>query len=205
MSIFKKQTPSSFIEEGNYILIDVHINNIDHFYNYLDPSPEDEKDLDEETEAYIREAVEDLTLEEREHAKIVLYLSDLLYDNMKRRENMEKAVNANFAYRLTHEERKYKFALERGKRYLVRGLFFLVICVFLSTVLPRLILENDINLAFAQSFVVIGWVALWKPVEFYLYDRRDLLDDLDVLNTLSCIPVESRRWTEYPKVKNTRV
>lgn len=188
-----------FIEEGDSILIDVHISDIDQFYNYLDPSPESEKDLDEETELYIREAVEDLNAGERKRAKIVLYLSEDLYENTQRRESMEKAVNANFAYRLYHEERKYQYALERGQRYLIRGLVFLVICVFLSTVLPRLILENDINLAFAQSFVVIGWVALWKPVEFYLYDRRDLLDDLDVLVALSKMPVESRRWDEYSK------
>ena len=58
----------------------------------------------------------------------------------------------------------------------------------------RIFADNDINLALAQSFVIIGcWVALWKPVEFYLYDRRDLLDDLVVLNALTTILVESRK------------
>lgn len=43
--------------------------------------------------------------------------------------------------------------------------------------------------------MIIGWVALWKPVEFYLYDRRDLLDDQEIPEVLSAIPVETRLWS----------
>lgn len=190
----KSQIPA-YAQENGSILIDVHISSMDQFYNLLDPSPEEEKDLDEETETYIRNAVEDLTPEERKLARIVLYLSPNLYQNSNTRKNMEHAVTANFAYRLFHENRKYAFAMERGKRYLIRGLIFLVICLVISSVFTRICEENDVNLALAQSFVIIGWVALWKPVEFYLYDRRDLLDDLAVLEALTKIPVESRKGT----------
>lgn len=188
----KSQVPA-YIQENGSTLIDVHISSMDQFYNQLDPSPEEEKDLNEETETYIRNAVEDLTPEERKRARVVLYLSPNLYQNTTTRGNMERAVTANFAYRLYHENRKYAFAMERGRRYLIRGLIFLVVCLVISSVLTRIFADNDINLALAQSFVIIGWVALWKPVEFYLYDRRDLLDDLAVLDALTTMPVESRK------------
>lgn len=58
---------------------------MDQFYNLLNPSPEEEKDLDEETETYIRNAVEDLTPEERKRARIVLYLSPHQYQNSNTR------------------------------------------------------------------------------------------------------------------------
>ncbi len=189
------KTPE-FSEENGSLLIDVHISSLDQFYNSLDPSPEDEKDLNEDTEAYIREAVEDLTPDERKNARIVLYLGSDMYRNSSLRENMERAVTANFSYRLLHERRKYVFAMERGKRYLLRGLIFLMVCLVISNIVTRILDRNDITFAFAQSFVIIGWVALWKPVEFYLYDRRDLLDDLAVLETLTMMPVESRIWNK---------
>lgn len=188
----KSQVPA-YIQENGSILIDVHISSMDQFYNQLDPSPEEEKDLNEETETYIRNAVEDLTPKERKRARVVLYLSPNQYQNTTTRGNMERAVTANFAYRLYHENRKYAFTMERGRRYLIRGLIFLVACLVISSVLTRIFADNDINLALAQSFVIIGWVALWKPVEFYLYDRRDLLDDLAVLDALTTMPVESRK------------
>ena len=188
----KSQVPA-YIQENGSILIDVHISSMDQFYNQLDPSPEEEKDLNEETETYIRNAVEDLTPKERKRARVVLYLSPNQYQNTTTRGNMERAVTANFAYRLYHENRKYAFTMERGRRYLIRGLIFLVACLVISSVLTRIFADNDINLALAQSFVIIGWGALWKPVEFYLYDRRDLLDDLAVLDALTTMPVESRK------------
>lgn len=194
----KPRTPE-YAEENGSILIDVHISSMDQFYNLLDPSPEEEKDLDEETETYIRNAVEDLTPEERKRARIVLYLCPNLYQNSTTRKQMEQAVTANFAYRLYHENRKYAFALERGRRYLLRGLIFLVLCLVISSVFTRIFEQNDVNLALDQSFVIIGWVALWKPVEFYLYDRRDLLDDLAVLEALTAMPVESRKGTMTPE------
>ncbi|MDU9376146.1 hypothetical protein McpSp1_07380 [Methanocorpusculaceae archaeon Sp1] len=194
MSLSAKMKTPEFSEENGSILIDVHIASMDQFYNYLDPSPADEKDLDEDTETYIQNAVEDLTPEERKRAKIVLYLGADLYRNESVRENMERAATANFSYRLKHEKRKYSYAMEKGKRYLVRGLIFLVVCLVVSSIFTRIFTENDINLALAQSFVIIGWVALWKPVEFYLYDRRDILDELEILEALSIMPVETRRW-----------
>lgn len=110
----KTKTPAFTAENGS-ILIDVHIEISDQFYNHLDPSSEDQKDLDEETELYIQNAVEDLTAKERKRAKIVLYLNADLYRNVTGRKNMEHAVTANFAYRLKQEHRKYEFALERWK------------------------------------------------------------------------------------------
>ncbi len=54
--------------------------------------------------------------------------------------------------------------------------------------------QNDIIYAIGQSFVIIGWVALWRPVEFYLYDRRDLVNDKKMLLHLETIQIETRRW-----------
>lgn len=193
MSLFHTSKPSSYTQENGFILIDLHIDSYEEFYNMLDPSPEERRDLNENTELYIKNAIEDLTVEERKRAKIVLYMTSSLYQNSQTRKNMVAAVSANFAFRLHNEERKYDFAMIRGKRYLIRGLLFLVICLLISGLFPHVFSENDINLALAQSFVIIGWVALWKPVEFYLYDRRDILDDLEILKTLTMIPVESRK------------
>jgi hypothetical protein len=55
--------------------------------------------------------------------------------------------------------------------------------------------ENDIYLALVQSFAVIGLVALWKPIAFYLHDRRNFLDDLAVLEAPETVPFEPRKGT----------
>ena len=52
---------------------------------------------------------------------------------------------------------------------LVIGLLFLTLCLTLSNVFDRLgvsTLAGILN----ESFLIVGWVAMWRPLEIYLYD-----------------------------------
>ncbi len=164
------------------------------FYNLLDPAPNDEKEINQATESYIMDSLDDMQNDKRSSAKIVLYLEQALYDDEKTRTDMEKAIHSHFAERVCSATQKYKQAMNKGRRYLIRGLIFLIICLIFSSVVTSIHNQNDIIYAIGQSFVIIGWVALWRPVEFYLYDRRDILDEKKMLSQLETIPIETRRW-----------
>ncbi|ABN07742.1 hypothetical protein Mlab_1578 [Methanocorpusculum labreanum Z] len=164
------------------------------FYNLLDPAPNDEKEINQVTESYIMDSLDDMQNDKRGSAKIVLYLEQTLYDDEKTRKDMEKAIHSHFAERVCSATLKYKQAMNKGRRYLIRGLIFLIICLIFSSVVTSIHNQNDIIYAIGQSFVIIGWVALWRPVEFYLYDRRDMIDERKMLSQLETIPIDTRRW-----------
>lgn len=176
--------------------IELRITHQTQFYNLLDPAPNDEKEINRATEAYIMDSLEDMPNEKRSSARIILYLEQAIYDDEEIRTDMERAVHSHFALKHCSANQKYKLSMVKGRRYLLRGLIFLVICLILSSVVTSISSQNDILYAIGQSFVVIGWVALWKPVEFYLYDRRDILDEIKILTQLETIPVETRRWNK---------
>jgi len=176
--------------------IEVRISLPAQFYNFLDPAPNDEKEINHATESYIMDSLEDMPNDKRGSAKIILYLEQALYDDEEMRTNMEHAIHSHFALRLCSAKQKYKLAMNKGRRYLVRGLIFLLACLILSSVVTSIYEQNDIIYAIGQSFVVIGWVSLWRPVEFYLYDRRDILDEKKMLRQLETITVETRRWNK---------
>ena len=178
----------------SWTAIELRITHQIQFYNLLDPAPNDEKEINRATEAYIMDSLEDMPNDKRSAAKIILYLEQALYDDEETRTDMESAIHSHFALRHCAANQKYKLSMVKGRRYLLRGLIFLVICLILSSVVTSTYDQNDILYAIGQSFVVIGWVALWKPVEFYLYDRRDILDEIKILTQLETIPVETRRW-----------
>lgn len=180
----------------SWTAIELRITHQIQFYNLLDPAPNDEKEINRATEAYIMDSLEDMPNDKRSAAKIILYLEQALYDDEETRTDMEQAIHSHFALRHCSENQKYKLSMVKGRRYLLRGLIFLVICLILSSVVTSTYYQNDILYAIGQSFVVIGWVALWKPVEFYLYDRRDILDEINILTQMETIPVETRRWNK---------
>ena len=179
--------------------IELRISHPAQFYNLLDPAPNDKKEINHATESYIINSLEDMPNDKHSSAKIVLYLEQTLYDDEKIRTDMEQAIHSHFALKLCSANQKYKLSMNKGRRYLARGLIFLIICLILSSVVTSIYNQNDIIYAIGQSFVVIGWVALWRPVEFYLYDRRDILDEIKMLGQLETITVETRRWNKNPE------
>jgi hypothetical protein len=70
----------------------------------------------------------------------------------------------------------YASLRERGWLYLRKGLLFLAICLIASRLLDRL--DDALDFPFmhliTESLTIVGWVALWKPIEIFLYDLPEL-------------------------------
>jgi len=177
-------------------VIEVRVPSLAHFYNVIDPSPDDNKELNRATDSYIMDSLREMSAEKRKSAIILLDIDSSLYTNESTRTDIERAINSHFSYRYCSELKNYKYAMSKGRRYLARGLLFLVVCLVLTSIISSFSIQNDIINAIGQSFVVIGWVALWKPVEFYLYDRRDMINELKMLQLLETIQVKSHIWTK---------
>ena len=45
---------------------------------------------------------------------------------------------------------------------------------------------------FREGLLIIGWVANWKPIEFFLYDRRPMVRQRNVLKALSEMAISIR-------------
>jgi hypothetical protein len=176
--------------------IELRISHPAQFYKLLGPMPNDEKEINQATESYIMDSLAEIPNDKHGSARIVLYLKQTLYDDEEIRTDMEQAIHSHFALRRSSANQKYKLAVNKGRRDLVRGLIFLLICLILSSVITSIHNQNDIIYAIGQSFVIIGWVALWRPVEFYLYDRRDILDEKKMLRQLETITIDTRRWNK---------
>ena len=181
---------------GSSNVIEVRVPSLAYFYNVIDPSPGDKKELNRATDSFIMDSLREMSAEKRKSAIVLLDLDSSLYTNESTRTDIERTINSHFSYRYCSEFKNYKYAMSRGRRYLARGLIFLIICLVLSSIISSFSIQNDIINAIGQSFVVIGWVSLWKPVEFYLYDRRDILDELNMLRLLETIQVTSHIWTK---------
>ncbi|HEU0284513.1 MAG TPA: hypothetical protein VFR52_05150, partial [Sphingomicrobium sp.] len=47
-----------------------------------------------------------------------------------------------------------------------------------------------------EGLIIIGWVALWRPVEMLLYDWRPIRREKKMLDKLANVPVEFRILSE---------
>jgi len=71
---------------------------------------------------------------------------------------------------------EYNELKERAWRYLRKGLIVLVICMAIAYFAS----ENEFLLhnVIMESAIIFGWVALWHPIEMFLYDLPELKEKI---------------------------
>ena len=179
---------SAYRREGDSTLIEVELREPRQLFHTLDPAPFRERDLDAQAESYLLEAARELHLSP--DARLVIHLpSDVLGSDEAR--SIPEAVRHYFEYRATESGHQLRRLLRNGALSLGIGLLFLLGCLSarrLTAPLP----DGDIKLILGEGLLIIGWVALWRPLEIFLYDWWPLWQRCRERRWLASRPVELR-------------
>jgi hypothetical protein len=181
MSLSAKAAPSGRIE--------ISLRNIGQLFNSLDPSPFLEKDLDHDAEEFLvgwaREHPHGRSLE------LVLHLQEWP-ERPDAEANVRDAVHNYFSYRARIGWQELRQLLRRGRVSLLIGLTFLSGCLLLSEYLA---LRSHGHLAeiVRESLTIGGWVAMWQPMQIYLYGWWPIRALIRVHERMSRMDVRLRR------------
>ena len=102
--------------------------------------------------------------------------------------SLANAVHNFFAYREALERRQLRLLFRDGRIALAIGLTFLFCCVALREVIFSLE-HNAASDIFGEGLLIIGWVAMWRPLEIFLYEWVPIRRRCQILGTLATIPV----------------
>lgn len=167
-------------------LIEVNLTELNQLFNSLDPSPFHERDLDHNAEEFIVSWAQE---HPRKHdLKLVLHLAKRPADGADAQQLVADSIAHYFDYRASMTLRELKVLMREGRTSLLIGLLFLGLCQFVVTMLiPST--ANWQTIA-REGLTIIGWVAMWKPLEIYLYRWWPLLALRKLYQRLSRMPVE---------------
>ena len=105
---------------------------------------------------------------------------------------IERAIHNYFSYRRRLNQLELKRLMKQGRTSLLVGLSFLLAC--LGTIeLFTLKQPGALHGFISEGLTIAGWVAMWKPMEIYLYDWWPLRRRGQVFDKLSRMPVEVRK------------
>ena len=184
-----RETAVRYASEDGVALIEIRLSSVHQLFNSLDPAPFREKDLDADAEEYITGAVNDFPLSAA--LKIVLYLPpDQLA--LVATEGLADAIHNYFGYRLALEIRRLHFALREGRISLAIGLGFLFLCVVLRELVHATMDAGALREILAEGLLISGWVAMWRPIQIFLYDWWPFRRRCRVYAKLEHIPIEAR-------------
>ena len=101
---------------------------------------------------------------------------------------LSDAIRKHFAHRSEEESRRLTAQIREARRDLLIGLTFLLLCAALALVASKL-LPAPLGLFVEQGLLIIGWVALWRPIDLFLYELRPVRSRRALFDTLSRMEV----------------
>jgi hypothetical protein len=172
--------------------IEISLRNLNQLFNSMDPSPFLEKDLDHDAEEFLvgwaQEHPHDQPLE------LVLHLQDWPPGHITE-SSVGEAIRNYFAYRARLCDRELGQLMEQGRISLLIGLAFLASCLLLSDVLATHA-QGAMAGIIQESLSIGGWVAMWRPLQIYLYDWWPIRHRARVYRRMSHIAIVMRRARE---------
>jgi hypothetical protein len=179
--------PSSSSAPTRENTIEVNLEDLEQFFNTTDPSPFHEKDLDHDLEEFIVSWAKEYPLHEA--LLLVVYLQNRP-PATDAQSVIEQAMHNYFAYRTDLNQREFKLLLREGRTSLLIGLVFLSLCLSGGQMANRLQIPGASVIE--ASLTIAGWVAMWHPMDVFLYGWWPLRREGKVYRRLSTIPVEVR-------------
>jgi hypothetical protein len=149
-------------EEGTF-RIEIRLREMRQLFNTLDPAPFHEKDLDPAAEEYVVSAVREIGAHP---SRLVLHLPPGTTGDEAR--GAVTAIRNYFTYRSRHVREQLRLLFVRGVISLLIGLGFLVTCLSMRQLLASSV--EPLTAILTEGLLILGWVAMWKPVEIFLYD-----------------------------------
>ena len=180
---------SDYRRDGDTWLIEIRLRELRQLFHHLDPAPFHEKDIDPAAETYIDDAVREIG--PRKPCKLVVYLPEVERESAGAGA-LPEAFAHYFEYRARQARVELRRLLGRGVASLLIGLAFMFACLSAR----RWLTATGGNGVFAEGLLLIGWVALWRPVEIFLYDWWPIRRQQKRFERIARMPVETRSARE---------
>jgi hypothetical protein len=165
--------------------IELKLREMAQLFNSMDPSPFNEKDLDHDAEEFIVSWAQEYP--SKAPLELVVYLDQ--WPDEDPGQVIQQAVHHYFSYRGEIHEMEFRHLLKQARTSLLIGLAFLATCLFTSHVLLGKVGEQGWVFFLRESLTILGWVAMWRPIQIYLYDWWPVRQQIAVYEKLGKMPV----------------
>jgi hypothetical protein len=168
------------------VLIEVRVAELQQLFNGMDASPFRERDLDPNAEEFIVGWAREAPRGTRLGLLVELSRGPGLDDEPA---VLRDAIRGFFAHRAQMSRARLRQLLRVGRTSLLVGLCFLVAAVGLGGVVAISMKGQRIGEFIQQGLSICGWVAMWRPLEIFLYGWWPIRTETQLYDLLSVMPV----------------
>lgn len=145
--------------------IDLKVQRTAQLFDGRDPAPFRERDLDEDAVDYLFGAAEEIGA--RIPLRVVVWIAEPGPEPAG--EMIRTAMASHFSWAQERLDRDMRQHFRRAQLALLLGLGVLSLFLSLAQLTLRLP-DGPLRQVLREGLVIIGWVAMWRPLELLLYD-----------------------------------
>jgi hypothetical protein len=190
-------------------VIEIHVTELKQLFNAIDPSPFREKDLDPKADEFIVSWARDLPANAT--LALLVYL-DRPAGIPEEAAILRDAIHEYFSQRAVASRRRLRQLFRVGRTSLLIGITCLAASLLVGDVIASTFTGSHVGQVLRESLLIGGWVAMWRPMEVFLYDWWPIRFEATLFDRLSLMPVriaytkdaasEAWRW-DWPAVPPT--
>ena len=168
------------------VRIELRVAELRQLFNAMDPSPFGQRDLDPRAEAFIFDWAQGAS---RGAPLALLVHLDRDPGPPGESKALADAVHGFFGQEAAASRRRLRELLRRGRVSLLIGLAALVVSILFGDVLASALSGHRMAEVLRESFLIGGWVAMWRPLEVFLYDWWPIRAEARLYDRLGGMPV----------------
>jgi hypothetical protein len=185
MSAVEAAATGDTIPDGCTV-IEVRVSELLQLFNSIDPAPFRERDLDPAVEEFIV----DWSREAPANAPLALLVRvDRSPNSANDAGIVRDAIHQFFAQRAIAARRRLRRLFRVGRVSLVIGLTVLTFFLIAAQFVFRRTGATGLSGIFHESLLIGGWVAMWRPLEIFLYDWWPIRAEARLFDRLAAMPV----------------
>ena len=166
-------------------VITVRVGELRQFFDSIDPAPFRERDLDPKVENFIVEWAREVPREVPLSLRVCIEGTAMpTVDNAV----VMDAVHQFFSYRATSTNRRLKRLFGEGRISLFIGLLAVAGFTGLSQLVAQR-MTSGFGEILREGLAIAGWVAMWRPIEIFLYEWWPIRREQRLYARLSTLPV----------------
>ena len=146
--------------------LDLRVRELAQLFNSLDPAPFLNRDLDRDAEDYIESWALEHPAGSRFHITVHLQQRPA---EANAESLVGEAIHNYFSYKAELARRDLRLLLGHGRVSLLIGLAFLALCLLAARAVDSYA-TGSLHTFGRESLTIAGWVAMWRPIQIFLYD-----------------------------------
>lgn len=152
--------------------IRMRLDDVNQLFETKDPFPFRERDLAKDADEYLVAQADELP----RNAPIEIFIHLPLGASDAAIGSLDQSITNYFRHRVEMTSRELSNLFRMGRRALLAGLSVLAFCLVIGQLIAAQIPYSGVAHFIEEGLIIVGWVALWRPLEIFLYDWWPLTD-----------------------------